>query len=93
MYMVPKGEPAPDVGGPLTSWHAHDDLCLDGVKGIAITQLPGGGCPPGSAVGTTGEMMHVWAFDYPGGPFGELDAGQLREAVLDHFGIGTQPAT
>ena len=87
MYMAPKGQPGPAVGGSLTPWHAHDDLCLDPAKGIAITQLPGGGCPAGSAVGTTGEMMHVWDLEYGGGPFGELDATLLRKAVLDHFGI------
>ena len=47
-----------------------------------------GTCPAGSAVGTTGEMMHVWNIDYEPGPFGELDAVALREAVLQHFGIG-----
>ena len=87
MYMVPKGVHGPAIGGSLTPWHAHDDLCLDPVKGIAITQTASG-CPPGSAVGTTGEMMHVWAIDYPGGPFGELDAAFLRTAVMQHFGIG-----
>ncbi|MCW2615094.1 MAG: rane protein of unknown function, partial [Frankiales bacterium] len=87
MYTVPKGRHGPAVGGSLTPWHAHDDLCLHPAQGIALTQLPGGGCPPGSAVGTTGEMMHVWAIDYPGGPFGELDAVALRTAVLRLYGI------
>ena len=91
MFMMPVGEHGPQVGGSLTPWHAHDDLCLDPTRGIAITQLPGGGCPAGSAVGTTGEMMHVWALDYPGGPFGELDPGALRTAVREHFGLGAQP--
>ena len=93
MFTMPKGERGPSVGGSLTQWHAHDDLCLDPAKGMAITQLPGGGCPPGSAVGATGEMMHVWAIDYPGGPFGELDAAMLMEAVLDVYGIGVQPVS
>ena len=90
MYMMPKGEHGPAVGGSLTQWHAHDDLCLDPTKGIAITQRPGGGCPPGSAVGETGEMMHVWAIDYPGGPFGELEPGALRSAVRAHYGLDEQ---
>ena len=59
----------------------------------ATTQLLGGGCPAGSAVASTGEMMHVWAVEYPAGPFGELDAGMLREAVLDVYGIGVQPVS
>lgn len=90
MFTVPKGQRGEAVGGSLTQWHAHDDLCLDPARGIAITQQPGGGCPPGSAVGTTGEMMHVWALDYPGGPFGELDPIALRQAVLAVYGIDGQ---
>ena len=93
MFMMPKGERGPSIGGSLTQWHGHDDLCLDPAQGIAITQLPGGGCPPGSAVGETGEMMHVWSIDYPGGPFAELDAAALREAVLDVYGMGKEPPT
>jgi hypothetical protein len=87
MYMVTKGKHGPPVGGSLTPWHAHDDLCLDPVKGIAISQTLDG-CPAGSAVGTTGEMMHVWAIDYPGGPFAELDPTSLRTAVKQYYGIG-----
>jgi hypothetical protein len=87
MYLMPKGQHGPAIGGSLTPWHAHDDLCLDPVKGIAISQTLDG-CPAGSAVGTTGEMMHVWAIDYPGGPFAELDAKSLRIAVKQHYGIG-----
>lgn len=88
MYLVPLGRHGPAVGGSLTPWHAHDDLCLDPVKEMAISQSAEG-CPAGSAVGTTGEMMHVWAIDYPGGPFGELDATALRTAVMQYYGIGT----
>jgi hypothetical protein len=87
MYMVPKGVHGQGVGGSLTPWHAHDDLCLDPVKGMAISQTADG-CPPGSAVGATGEMMHVWAIDYPGGPFAELDPTSLRTAVKQYYGIG-----
>lgn len=87
MYMMPRGEHGPAVGGSLTPWHAHDDLCLDPTKGIAISQTFAG-CPAGSAVGTTGEMMHVWAIEYPGGPFAELDATALRTAVKQHYGMG-----
>ncbi|MDP3711316.1 MAG: hypothetical protein Q8R60_02375 [Mycobacteriales bacterium] len=82
MYITPKGQTPPQPGGSLTSWHAHDDLCLDATRGIAITQLPGGGCPAGSAVGTTGEMLHVWSIPYATGPFAELDAATLRAGVV-----------
>jgi hypothetical protein len=33
-------------------------------------------------------MMHVWAIEYPGGPFAELDAVKLRTAVKQHYGMG-----
>jgi hypothetical protein len=32
-------------------------------------------------------MMHVWAIDYPGGPFAELDPASLRTAVMEHLGL------
>ena len=89
MYMAPRGEPGPRIGGSLTQWHNHTDLCLDGARGLAITPNADGSCPPGSAVGTTGEMLHVWTVDYPNGPFAELDAEALRTAVLRHFGATT----
>jgi hypothetical protein len=82
MYITPKGQTPPQPGGSLTSWHAHDDLCLDATRGMAITQLPGGGCPAGSAVGTTGQMLHVWSIPYATGPFAELDATTLRDGVV-----------
>lgn len=82
MYITPKGQAPPQPGGSLTSWHAHDDLCLDAARGIALTQLPGGGCPAGSAVGTTGQMLHVWSIPYATGPFAELDAATLRAGVV-----------
>lgn len=38
-------------------------------------------------------MMHVWSIEYPGGPFVELFAAALREAVLDVYGMGKEPPT
>ena len=94
MFTRPKGQRGPAVGGSLTHWHAHDDLCLDPVTAIAITQLPGGGCPAGSAVGATGAgIVAGTAAGASAGPFGELDAGMLREAALDVYGIGGQPGS
>src|SRR5205814_1974788 len=30
MYIMPRwGMPGPEIGGALTSWHHHDDLCFD----------------------------------------------------------------
>jgi hypothetical protein len=87
MYLMPIGETGPAIGGSLTRWHAHDDLCLDPVKILALAQTSKG-CPPGSVVRKTGEMLHVWAIAYPGGPFADLDATRLRTAVKQYYGIG-----
>jgi hypothetical protein len=68
----------PDVGGPLTEWHTHDNLCSGGF-GVA-PKLPLGLCPPGT-VAITAEMMHVWIFDHPQGPFADhLDRAAIETA-------------
>lgn len=52
----------PEPGGCRTLWHAHDNLCHStsgsglGVTGIATA----GGCPSGSMVRISPEMLHVW---------------------------------
>jgi len=87
MYMMEKvGDLGPLIGGSLTHWHAHDDLCIDPVREINVARQPNGSCPPGSAVTVTPEMLHVWVIDYPAGPFGELDAAGAREAILRAIG-------
>lgn len=82
MYMMPPGVPGLRVGGNLTRWHAHDDLCVDMAQVMVVRRNADGTCPAGSAVTLTPEMLHVWLVDYPGGPFGELDAAHVRQALL-----------
>ena len=53
MFLMPKiGQPGPTVGGPLTVWHAHQNICFSltppGLSGILS---PLGGCPIGSIKG------------------------------------------
>jgi hypothetical protein len=72
MYMMPPGEKGPEIGGSLTHWHVHDDLCIDEARLAQVARLANGSCPPGSSVQVTPEMLHVWSIDYPTGPFGEL---------------------
>ena len=92
MYALPFGSSfasVPDVGGPLTQWHVHRDLCLTStgkqrfVTGITTQD---GVCPPGtSKLGDT-PMLHVWTIPNPCGPFaalegigaGQVPAGQTR---------------
>ena len=67
MYLAPIGQ-GPVTGGPLTRWHAHEDLCAS-PDGVAPS-LPTGECPAGTRpIGV--EMLHVWVVDHPDGPFAE----------------------
>jgi hypothetical protein len=67
MYLAPVGQ-GPAIGGPLTSWHTHDDLCAnrDGV----VPMLPTGTCLAGTAPLPL-EMLHIWLVDHPNGPIAE----------------------
>ena len=79
LYIAQPGH-GPDIGGPLTDWHTHDNLCAGG-PGL-LPKLPLIGCPPGS-VPIAAEMMHVWLFDHPAGPFADaLDPVAIAVARL-----------
>jgi len=73
MYTAPAGR-GPAVGGPLTPWHAHPDLC--GARGGLVLMNPDGACPPG-AFPLDFEMLHVWLTDVPGGPFADNPLGEI----------------
>jgi hypothetical protein len=64
------GEPGREVGGCLTRWHVHDDLCSGDPARGAITERrgPAGRCPPGQAPWAAPPMLHTWVIDIPG-PF------------------------
>jgi hypothetical protein len=86
MYGMPFGSTfadVPDVGGALTQWHVHADLCLTDnpeqrvVAGLTTIQ---GGCPPGTSKAGNTPMLHVWTIPNPCGPFAALEgvgAGQV----------------
>ena len=86
MYMLPFGSTfaqVPDVGGSLTQWHVHRNLCLTNnpqQKIVAgITSLDGG-CRPGTSKAGDTPMLHVWVVPNPCGPFAALEgigAGQV----------------
>jgi hypothetical protein len=86
------GEPGEAVGGCLTTWHEHDNLCsVDPSKGL-ITGLrePGGGCAEGQVPWRPPAMLHTWIVDVPGGPFAHhVDAG----SVFWEIGARPRPAT
>ena len=89
MYMMPfnsRFTDVPDVGGALTQWHVHRDLCLtnDPTQKV-LSGLVGinGVCPPGSSkAGAATPMLHVWVVPNPCGPFAALEgvgAGQVPD--------------
>jgi hypothetical protein len=90
MYMLPNGdtlETVPDVGGPLTQWHIHNNLCYSNDPAetgqafvIGLTDSEGN-CPRGVKLGEN-PMLHVWITPHRCGPFAALDgvgAGQIKE--------------
>jgi hypothetical protein len=89
--METAGVAAPQPGGPITTWHAHN-LCLTALPpGFGIV-TPFGSCPALSLNLTTPEMMHVWVVDAPAGAFAEgLDAAWVRAYHADH-GLPITPA-
>lgn len=86
MFMLPTGTTladVPELGGPLTQWHIHDDLCFsdDPVSPhvAGITNV-GGECRPPTTKLEPVPMIHVWIVGHPCGPFAALDgvgAGQI----------------
>ncbi|HKW72439.1 MAG TPA: hypothetical protein VJQ08_06400, partial [Candidatus Dormibacteraeota bacterium] len=79
MYIMPRrGMDGPQIGGPLTVWHQHSNICFDNVTGEAVAFAhsgffdnndKSGSCPRGSTSKTTPLMLHVWLIDNPDGPF------------------------
>jgi hypothetical protein len=98
MYMLPFGSrfsSAPDVGGALTQWHVHADLCLTNnavQKTLSGFTTIDGTCPPGSSKAGDTPMLHVWVIPNECGPFaalegigaGQVPAGQTRLCDTAH---------
>jgi len=60
MYLGPAPcTPGPDIGGSLTQWHAHDNLCLSGGRVVGRTSTTGT-CAAGVHNSNTYFMLHVW---------------------------------
>ena len=95
MYMLPQGETldtVPELGGKLTQWHIHDNLCFtpgEAPKVRGVTGV-GQGCPPGLTKLDPVPMIHVWIVPHQCGPFAALEgvgAGQIQEGeerLCDH---------
>ena len=67
MYRMPApDQPGPRVGGPLTAWHSHNNLCR--AEGRVVAVAVDGACRRG-VLGSTPEMLHVWLVENPDGVF------------------------
>ena len=76
MYMAEPGttlETTPELGGPLTQWHIHDNLCFSESGTVAGLTNADGTCAPGLVKPEAVPMIHVWIVPHPCGPFAALD--------------------
>lgn len=89
MYMMGDGytlDNVPNVGGPLTQWHIHNNLCFDrdpqvdgSTRVVGITGADGS-CRFGMKLHSL-PMIHVWLEPQVCGPFAALEgigAGQVK---------------
>ena len=83
----------PDLGGALTQWHIHDNLCFTDEPGeykVRGLTNPDGSCTPPLVKLAQAPMIHVWTVKHPCGPFaalegvagGQIKAGETR--LCDH---------
>jgi hypothetical protein len=103
MYMLPFGSRfsnVPDVGGALTQWHVHENLCLTDdptQKTLAGFVAINGQCQPGTSKAGAMPMLHVWVVPNPCGPFaalegigaGQVPNGQTRLCDTAHGSVPT----
>jgi hypothetical protein len=101
MYMLELGSTfadVPDIGGPLTQWHVHNNLCLaddptDPLRKVvsSLTTVDGT-CPAGTTKAGGVPMIHVWIVKNACGPFaslegigaGQVPPGETRECDTAH---------
>jgi hypothetical protein len=101
MFMLPTNttlNDVPDVGGKLTQWHIHDNLCFTPTNPPAVAGVTssGGKCRPPLRNLDPVPMIHVWIVSHPCGPFaalegvgaGQIKAGETRLCDTAH-GAGT----
>ena len=79
MFMMPDGtdlEDVPDIGGPMTQWHIHDNLCYTPdpeAPRVAGVYPPDVDCPGDLVRGDLNPMIHVWIVPNECGPFAALE--------------------
>jgi hypothetical protein len=75
MFMLNAGDTladVPELGGKLTQWHVHDNLCFAGSRVAGLTSADGT-CGAGLTKGAAVPMIHVWTEPNPCGPFAALE--------------------
>jgi hypothetical protein len=102
MYMLPFGtadEDIPDIGGTLTQWHIHNNLCFSPEqivdnypqrRVIGLTDASGN-CHGGEKLPIS-PMLHVWIVDNPCGPFASLEGVGGGQAVNEPQDPNPDPA-
>jgi hypothetical protein len=87
MYMLRPGstlDDVPDIGGPLTQWHIHDNLCFTAdpqAPRVAGLTDANGNCRPPLVKLAPVPMIHVWLVPQVCGPFAALEGiggGQIK---------------
>ena len=85
MFMLETGQTladVPDVGGKLTQWHIHNNLCFTVSGVVAGLTAPDGSCSAPLVKGPDTPMIHVWIRPHPCGPFAALEGiggGQIAD--------------
>ena len=85
MFMTTPGmtlADVPDIGGALTQWHIHNNLCFNATGQVGGLVNGEGECDNGLVRGEERPMIHVWIRQHPCGPFAALEGiggGQIAE--------------
>ena len=93
MFMLPPGttlDDVPELGGALTQWHIHDNLCFAASGSVAGLVQADGSCQAPLVKGAAVPMIHVWITPHVCGPFAALEglaAGSVKPGetrLCDH---------
>jgi hypothetical protein len=93
MYLMPNGVNGPQIGGGLTRWHSHLEVCEGGriiIAGFNVALR--GRCDPSAWQDRyTTQMLHVWVVPYPGGVFSDDLSTTATTAAAQAALAGTKP--
>jgi hypothetical protein len=92
MYLMGSGN-GPQVGGGLTRWHSHLEVCRGGriiIAGFGVALR--GHCDPSTWKDQyTTQMLHVWLVTYPGGVFSDDLSSAATTAAAEAALAETKP--